>query len=131
MILENITMLNQLKSQARALKMELLALTIAYRDPQTPWYARLWLAIVLAYAFSPIDLIPDFIPVLGYLDDLVLVPLGIALALRMMPPGVMESARLAAQQQQGGKKPVSLVGAAVILLLWLAALGWGIHLFIG
>ena len=123
-------MLENLKLRARALKSELRALVIALRDPRTPWFARLWLGMVLAYAFSPIDLIPDFIPVLGYLDDLLLVPLGIWVALWMIPAGVMDDARLTASRQQGGKKPVSMVGAAVIVSIWVAALGWMIVQFI-
>ncbi|MCL5612169.1 MAG: YkvA family protein, partial [Chloroflexi bacterium] len=75
-------MLDKLKQRARTLKHETIALYFAFRDPRTPWYAKIFAALVVAYAFSPIDLIPDFIPVLGYLDDLILVPAGIALAVR-------------------------------------------------
>ena len=81
--------LDRWKQWARALKTEVYALYLAYRDPRVPWYARLFAACVVGYAFSPIDLIPDPIPVLGYLDDLVLVPLGVALALRLIPAEVM------------------------------------------
>ncbi len=76
------------KRRARQLKAETYALFLAYRDRRTPWYARLFAACVVAYAFSPLDLIPDFVPVLGYLDDLILIPLGLALALKMIPPQV-------------------------------------------
>lgn len=86
-------MLDGLKQRAQALKVELQALLIAYRDPRTPWIARAWSVCVLAYAFSPIDLIPDFIPILGYLDDLLLLPLGIALAIKLVPRQVMDDAR--------------------------------------
>ncbi len=79
-------MTQQWKAVARRLKREVRALYLAYRDPRTPWYGRAFAAIVVAYALSPIDLIPDPIPVLGYLDDLILIPLGVALALRMIPP---------------------------------------------
>jgi len=92
-------MLETWKARARALKREISALLSAYRDPRTPWYAKLWALLVLAYAFSPIDLIPDFIPVVGYLDDLILLPLGIALAVRLIPPEVMDEARLTAGQR--------------------------------
>ena len=78
-------MLDRMRKRARRLKEEIYALYLAYRDPRVPWYARLFAAGVVAYAFSPIDLIPDFIPVLGFPDDLILVPLGVVLALRMIP----------------------------------------------
>ena len=83
-----------LKDRARALKREVTALGLAVQDPRTPWYARVLAVAVIAYALSPIDLIPDFIPVLGYLDDLLLVPAGIALVIRLIPAEVMAEARL-------------------------------------
>jgi len=86
-------MLERWKARAKALKTELHALVIASRDPRTPWTAKACVALVVAYALSPIDLIPDFIPVLGYLDDMILVPAGIALAIRLIPPQVMDEAR--------------------------------------
>ena len=116
---------DKLRAWARALKRETIALSLAYRDPRTPWYARVVVACVLAYAFSPIDLIPDFIPVLGFLDDALLLPLGIALALRLIPPAVMVESRV--QAATIADKPVSRAGAVAIVLLWLAALllcGW-------
>jgi uncharacterized membrane protein YkvA (DUF1232 family) len=96
------------------------ALYVAYRDPRVPWYARLVAALVVAYAFSPLDLIPDVVPVLGYLDDMILLPLGIALALRLIPAVVMMDSRARADAilQQG--KPVNKVAAFVIVLLWIA-----------
>lgn len=106
------------RERARALKREVIALSIAVRDPRTPWAARLMAGLVVAYAFSPIDLIPDFVPLLGYLDDLVLLPLGAALALRLVPPEVMRDAREKAATSQGGK-PTSYLVAAAIVLLWL------------
>ncbi len=111
--------LDVLKKRARQLKRELVALALAYRDPRTPWYARLVAAAVLAYALSPIDLIPDFIPVLGYLDDLILVPAGIALALRLIPPQVMADARLNAAAQEGQKRSaLGYLGLALIATIW-------------
>ena len=86
-------MIARFKELARRLKAELLALSLAARDPRTPWYARAWALLVLAYALSPIDLIPDFVPVLGYLDDLLLVPAGLWPALRLLPPAVLADAR--------------------------------------
>lgn len=108
-----------LAARLRALKRETLAVTIAARDPRTPWPAKALATLVVAYALSPIDLIPDFIPVLGYLDDLILVPLGIWLVLRLIPPRVMEEARVkAAAMDRPGK---SLWGLAIVVALWLAA----------
>ncbi len=87
------SLLQQLKAHAQRLEHEVYALYWAYRDPRIPWYARSLAVLVVAYALSPIDLIPDFIPLLGYLDDLILVPLGIALALKLIPAEVMADAR--------------------------------------
>lgn len=123
------------KQRARQLKTETYALYLAYRDPRTPWYARLFSAIVVGYAFSPIDLIPDFIPVLGYLDDLVLVPLGIWVALRLIPPAVMAKSRAQARAMMANGKPVNRAAAVVIVAIWLLlaamgiALGWRLFRF--
>src|SRR5207249_3033064 len=97
------------KKRARQLRTEVYAIYLAYRDPRVPWYARLFAACVVGYAFSPIDLIPDPIPVLGYLDDLVLVPLGIALAVKMIPPPVMAECREKAREAMLQGKPVNWV----------------------
>jgi uncharacterized membrane protein YkvA (DUF1232 family) len=107
------------KARARQLQAEVYALYLAYRDPRVPWYAKVLAACVVGYAFSPIDLIPDFIPVLGYLDDLVLIPLGIALTLRLIPPEVMVECRERARSELAAGKPVSRVAAAVIMAIWL------------
>ncbi|MBM4459685.1 MAG: DUF1232 domain-containing protein [Chloroflexi bacterium] len=115
--------LETLKRRAGQLKTESYALYLAYRDPRVPWYARAFAACVAAYAFSPIDLIPDPIPVLGYLDDLVLIPLGVSLALRMIPPPVMAECRARAQAELAAGKPVNWVAAAVIIVIWLALAG--------
>jgi uncharacterized membrane protein YkvA (DUF1232 family) len=108
-----------LKRQARALKSETLALYLAARDPRVPWYAKVLAAAIVAYALSPIDLIPDFIPILGYLDDVILVPLGIALVLRLIPTEILEECRVRARNELAGSRPVSRAGAAVIILLWI------------
>jgi uncharacterized membrane protein YkvA (DUF1232 family) len=115
-------MLEKLRSRARNLQIDILALLLAFRDPRTPWTARGLIALVLAYALSPIDLIPDFIPVLGYLDDLILLPLGIALAVRMIPPQVMADSRLNAQQAKGLGRGMGIVGAGIIVLIWILAI---------
>src|SRR5512146_1107990 len=106
-------MLAELKSRARALKTETHALYLAARDPRTPWFAKGLILLVVAYALSPIDLIPDFVPVLGYLDDLVIVPGGIALALKLIPHEVMEEARQQASEAALDKRAGRL-GAAII-----------------
>ncbi|MBE9507576.1 MAG: DUF1232 domain-containing protein [Chloroflexi bacterium] len=107
------------KQRARQLKTETYAIYLAYKDPRVPWYARLFAACVIGYALSPIDLIPDFIPVLGYLDDLVLVPVGIVLALKMIPPTVMAECREKALETVGQGKPVNRAAAAAIIAIWL------------
>ncbi|MBE9011077.1 DUF1232 domain-containing protein [Pseudanabaenaceae cyanobacterium LEGE 13415] len=95
------------------------ALYLAYRDPRVPWYARIFAACVVGYAFSPIDLIPDPIPILGYLDDLILVPIGITLALKMIPPNVMAECRVQAQSTGQSNKPKNWIAAAIILIIWV------------
>ena len=113
-----------LRERARRLKTETYALIIAYRDPRTPWFARVWTALVVAYAFSPIDLIPDFVPMLGYLDDVILVPMGIVIALRLIPAGVLDDARTAAHQQvEAGERPFGTAGAILVVAIWLIGLG--------
>ena len=109
-----------LRAQAKQLKQHTLTAYFAARDPRTPFLVRALALLVAAYALSPIDLIPDFIPVIGYLDDLLLIPLGLALVIRLTPPEVLESARL--QAQQAAAKPISYTAAALIIALWLIAL---------
>jgi uncharacterized membrane protein YkvA (DUF1232 family) len=117
------TVLQRWKERARALEKEVYALYLAYRDPRTPWYAKAVAALVVAYAFSPIDLIPDPIPVLGYLDDLVLIPLGAALALRLIPPEVMADARAKTEELLRAGKLVSWGGAVIIGAIWIILAG--------
>ena len=107
------------RSIAREMKTETYALYLAYRDPRVSSYVRVLLAVVVGYAFSPIDLIPDFIPILGYLDDLVLVPVGIALALRMVPRAVMDECRQAAREIMTEGMPVRRLAASVIVVIWI------------
>ena len=107
------------KKWARQLKVETYAVYLAYKDPRTPWYARVFAACVVGYAFSPIDLIPDPIPVLGYLDDLVLVPLGVTLALKMIPQAVLAECRERAQATMSQGKPTNWTAAGVIIVIWL------------
>lgn len=107
------------KQQARRLKLETYAIYLAYRDPRVPWYVRLFAAGVVAYAFSPIDLIPDPIPILGYVDDLILIPLGLTLALKMIPPEVMAECRQKAQTRLSEGQPANWIAAGVIVAVWL------------
>lgn len=115
-------MLEQLKTRARALKREAYAVYIAARDPRTPWYAKALIFFVIAHTFSPIDLIPDFIPVLGYLDDLIITPGGLWLAVRLIPAEVMQEARATAAVRGGAEwdRAVGRVGAGLIVLVWIA-----------
>jgi len=113
-------MLDQLRKRARQLKAETFALYLAVRHTGTPWYAKLFVAAVIAYALSPIDLIPDFVPILGYVDDMILIPLGVTLALKMVPAAVMAECRGRAQEAMADAKLVSHVAGAVIVLIWLA-----------
>lgn len=114
------TCFEKIKTKARQLEGETFTLYLAYRHPATPWYAKIFAAVVVGYAFSPIDLIPDFIPVLGYLDDLLLVPLGIKLALKMIPEEVLSEARQQAAQEFEGEKPKRWIVGAIIILIWIA-----------
>jgi uncharacterized membrane protein YkvA (DUF1232 family) len=113
---------------ARAVKRDTLALYLAMRDPRTPWPAKLIGAVVVAYALSPIDLIPDFIPVLGQLDDLILLPFGIWITVKLVPPVVMNDCRARADAMEG--RPVSWVAAVAIGAVWIGAaalVGWLIY----
>lgn len=117
------TILASLKHWARELKRQTLVVYFAARDPRTPWHARAIALLVAAYALSPIDLIPDFIPVLGYLDDLLLVPLGLALAMHLIPPHVREDAR--ARAASAMQRPTSRAMAIAIVVVWLVVIAWG------
>src|SRR5918998_477135 len=111
--------LGEWKRWAGRLKSETYALYLAYKDPRVPLHAKLFAALVVGYAFSPIDLIPDPIPVLGYLDDLVLIPLGIALSIRMIPEPVLAECREKARRLPAGSRPVKRVAAGAVVAVWL------------
>lgn len=118
-------MLAQLNGWARSIKRDVHALYLAARDPRVPWYAKALALAIAGYALSPIDLIPDFVPVIGYLDDLLIVPLGIALVVWMIPMEVMAEHRAAALL--AGDRPVSRTAAFIIILIWIVAIagsGW-------
>lgn len=106
-----------MRERLRDVQAELSALMVAFRHPRTPWYAKAWLLIVIAYALSPIDLIPDPIPVLGYLDDAILVPLGIILALKLIPPDVLEECR--GTQTQPTSRKFKLLGVILVSTAWI------------
>ena len=112
--------MQSLKQQARKLKKEIYAIYLACKDPRIPWYARLLAGCVVAYAFSPIDLIPDFIPIIGYLDDLIIVPLLIWLVLKMIPVAVLNECREKAEAAMSGGKPTSKIAAVIIVAIWIA-----------
>ena len=119
------------KQRAQKLKIEVYAIYLAYKHPETPWYAKAFTGLVIAYSLSPIDLIPDFIPVLGYLDDLLLVPLGISLAINMIPEAVMAECRAQAKAEPWDGKPKNWFGAVIIVAIWVVCLVWVIGLFRG
>lgn len=122
-------MLDRLKARARALKKDVFAVYLAAKDPRTPWYAKGLVLLIVAYTLSPIDLIPDFVPVLGYLDDLIIVPAGIWLAIRMIPPDVLAEARSTAEAG-GPDRSVARFGVGITVLLWLVVLIFSIYLFL-
>ncbi len=124
-------MAGRLRERVEALKRETFALWLAARHPGTPWYAKAFVAMVVAYAVSPIDLIPDFIPVLGFLDDLVLVPAGIWIALRMIPDPVMEECRARATDALSGGKPSGRAAAIVVVAIWVALAALAAHFVAG
>jgi uncharacterized membrane protein YkvA (DUF1232 family) len=113
-------MLQGARQWAKGIKRDIVALWLAARDPRVPWYAKAMAAAVAAYALSPIDLIPDFIPVLGYLDDLVIVPAGILLTVQLIPAPLMEEFRAEAAKREG--RPTSRAGLVAIVCVWLAAI---------
>ena len=116
--------LERWKQRASQLKQEVRALALACKDPRVPWYAKLLAVCIVAYAFSPIDLIPDFIPVLGYLDDLILVPLGIYFLLKLIPPEVLAESRSRAKAAADLKSPTRRLAVAVIIAIWIILALW-------
>ena len=120
------SLVRRLKTWANAIKVDVMALWLAARDGRTPWHAKAVAAAVAAYALSPIDLIPDFIPIIGYLDDLVIVPLGILLAVRLIPSELMF------RREAGNRvRPVSIGGAIAVIVVWIVVAAWFIWLLWG
>jgi uncharacterized membrane protein YkvA (DUF1232 family) len=116
------------KRRARQLSAQTYALYLAYRDPRTPWYAKVFATLIVGYVFSPIDPIPDWIPVLGLLDEMVVVPVGVLVAAKMVPPQVMEECQEKAREVAEGEKPVSRVAAVVIVAVWLLCVALAVFL---
>jgi len=116
-------MIATLRRWATALKRDALTVWLIARDPRVPWYVKALALVVAGYAFSPIDLIPDFVPVLGYLDDLIIVPLGLWLVVRLTPPELVAELHGEAERRLASGRPVSRVAAAVIVAVWVAAVG--------
>lgn len=116
------------RQRAAQLKSETYALYLAYRDPRTPWYARVFAALVIGYVFSPIDPIPDFIPVVGLLDEMVVVPIGVLVAARMIPADVLAECREKAREAAEGERPVSRVAAVVVVCAWLLCVALAVFL---
>jgi uncharacterized membrane protein YkvA (DUF1232 family) len=110
------------KTKSTQLKSEIHALYLAYKHPSTPWYAKVLAGLIIGYALSPVDLIPDFIPVIGYLDDLIIVPAGIALLIRIIPRDILEESRVKTQSDLSNRKPKNWVAAVIIVLIWLLAI---------
>ncbi len=111
------------KNRVAGLKQNIYALYLASRDPRVPWLAKLVVVLVVAYTLSPIDLIPDFIPLLGYIDDIFLLPLAIALAIKLMPPDIWEEYKARARAQLAAELPRSYAAAVVIAIIWIIVIG--------
>lgn len=121
-------MISRLKHWVKIAKHDTVAIYLAVRDPRTPWFAKALAAFIIAYALSPIDLIPDFIPVIGYLDDLILVPIGLSVAVRLIPTDVMDDCRVRAKQI--AELPANKKAVSIIATIWVAAAiltGWLIY----
>jgi len=107
------------KTKAKQLRSEVYALYLASKHPKTPWHAKAFAVFIIGYALSPVDLIPDFIPVVGYIDDLIIVPAGISLLIKMIPKEILEECREKARSQSVGKKRSKWIAGAIIILIWL------------
>ncbi|MCZ2083825.1 MAG: DUF1232 domain-containing protein [Flavobacteriales bacterium] len=121
--------LEKIKQKAKKLKNELVVLHLAYLHPKTPWTAKALIILIIGYAFSPIDLIPDFIPIIGLLDDLILLPIGIYWAIKMIPKNVLQESRLQAETYHWDKKK-SLTAGFIVGIIWLIILYFIISKFL-
>jgi uncharacterized membrane protein YkvA (DUF1232 family) len=116
------------KRRARQLSAQTYALYLAYRHPRTPWYAKIFAALIVGYVFSPIDPIPDFIPGVGLLDEMVVVPIAVLIAAKMIPRQVLEECRVKAQEVAKGEKPVNRVAAVIVVAVWLLCVALAVFL---
>jgi uncharacterized membrane protein YkvA (DUF1232 family) len=116
--------MEKIKAWAKNLKRQIFILYCAYRDERVPWYVKLFTACIVAYAFSPIDLIPDFIPILGYLDDIIILPLGIILALKMLPKDVISDCEVRANAMMKNGKPKNWMVGSLIIFIWIVIILW-------
>lgn len=121
----NANMLDTIKNKARSMKQNVFVLYLSYRDPRVPWYAKVFAMLVVSYAFSPIDLIPDFIPILGYLDDIIIVPIGIMIALKMIPEPVLLDCRAKADEIRKNGKPNNWITGTLFIAVWVMCAIWG------
>lgn len=125
-------MLEAIKSKAKQLKKQIIVIYLAYMHKEVQWYKKAFLLLILVYAFSPIDLMPDFVPILGMLDDLILIPLGVVVAMKIIPPSVWEGCRKDAENGVSIDSKYKKIGAIMIILIWvivLIAFAKGINLF--
>ncbi|MGG3805236.1 YkvA family protein [Metabacillus fastidiosus] len=116
--------MKKIKIWAKKLKRQIFVLYLAYKDERVPWYTKLFTVCVVAYVFSPIDLIPDFIPIIGYLDDVIIVPLGIMFALKMIPNEVILECEVKAEEIMKNGKPKNWVVGSLIILIWSIITFW-------
>ena len=116
--------MEKIKAWAKNLKRQIFILYFAYRDERVPWYVKLFTACIVAYAFSPIDLIPDFIPILGYLDDVIILPLGIMFALKMIPKDVISDCEVKANEMMKNGKPKNWIVGSLIIFIWSVIILW-------
>lgn len=119
-------MFDKIKTWARSLKRKIFILYFACKDERVPWHAKVFTACVVAYAFSPIDIIPDFIPILGYLDDVILVPIGIMIALKMIPKSVLTDCEVKAEEMMKKGKPKNWIVGSLIVMIWVLIIIWAI-----
>jgi uncharacterized membrane protein YkvA (DUF1232 family) len=122
--MKDLSMIKRMKEKTSELKKQVFALYLAYKKKETPLIAKVFTAVVVAYALSPIDLIPDFIPVLGYLDDFILIPMGVAIALKLIPAEIMEECRKEADRKLKNDIPEAKVAGVIIVMLWILILGF-------
>ncbi len=115
--------MKKIKSKIKELKNETFALYLAYKDPRIPWWKKAYLALIIGYLFSPIDLIPDFIPILGYIDDLILVPLGILLAVKLIDKKILRECRQKAAEETNSDLPIGKKTSVIIIIIWIIGIG--------